>query len=185
MSHCQALHCQTTCGRERVSEDFSPLSFPMSLPLPLPLSLPLHLPLRFSLLPSFTCICPPLLHLLLRFDSPPPPHLMATLVHTTYSTCWENGLRKENAFMASHTHFCLLLRNRYWTVGMGVRRFMAEGGRGEGEREGGREGGREGRREEGRGRRSTSQVHVHVHMNTFTYMYMYVTVSTCCVCLCI
>ena len=45
--------------------------------------------------------------------------------------------------MASHTHFCLLLRNRYWTVRIGVRCFMAEGGRGEGEREGGREGGRE------------------------------------------
>ena len=46
--------------------------------------------------------------------------------------------------MASHTHFCLLLRNRYWTVGMGVRHFMAErGGRGEGGREG-RKGGREG-----------------------------------------
>jgi len=31
--------------------------------------------------------------------------LMATLVQTTYSTCWEKGLMKENAFIANHTHF--------------------------------------------------------------------------------
>ena len=50
---------------------------------------------------------------------------MATFVQTTYSTCWENGLMNENAFIASHTHFCALLRTRYWTVGMGVRLFIA------------------------------------------------------------
>ena len=53
------------------------------------------------------------------------PHLMATLVQTTYSTCWENGLMNENAFIASHTHFCALLRTLYWTVGMGVLLFIA------------------------------------------------------------
>ena len=50
---------------------------------------------------------------------------MVTLVQTTYSTCWEKGLTKENAFIASHTHFWFLPRKRYCTVGMGVRRFMA------------------------------------------------------------
>ena len=111
----------------------SPLSpFPcLSLTLPLPLPVPLSHSPSFFLSPSSTS---PFLHFAPPSSTspsylalshslsppPPPPHLMATLVHTTYSTCWENGLRNENAFMASHTHFCLLLRNWYWTVGMGV-----------------------------------------------------------------
>ena len=60
----------------------------------------------------------------------------------------------ENAFIARHTHFCFLLRNLYWTVGMGVRLFMAAkgggGGRGRGER-GGRSEEEGGRRDGGRG----------------------------------
>ena len=52
-------------------------------------------------------------------------YLNVTLVQTTYSTCWENGLTNEKAFIANHTHFCDLLRKRYCTVGIGVRRFMA------------------------------------------------------------
>ena len=66
--------------------------------------------------------------------------------------------------MASHTHFCLLLRNRYWTVGMGVRRFVAEGGRGEGEREGGRKGRREGGREGGEKYQSSTCTCTHEYL---------------------
>lgn len=32
---------------------------------------------------------------------------------------------KENAFIANHSHFWFLVKKRYWTVGMGVRRFIA------------------------------------------------------------
>ena len=88
-------------------------------------------------------------------------YLSVTLVQTTYSTCCENGLTNENAFMANHTHFCALLRKRYWTVGIGVRRFMA--GERERERERGREGERERERERGRERERDKKRRKDVH----------------------